>query len=332
MASVPMPLNLTNNKRTAVIYVYHKMDRNVQFFMRHGLSDPNAVYFIVENKPEWPDDHEVKKVRREKNQWFIQRPNVCNDFGGYSQALQLINLDDYDYFAFINSTMRGPFLPQFVQRPNGHVSWTQCFSNLLNDTVALVGSSINNYKHQHPHVQSMAMVCDRRAIDIWQKHQVMMTGDIPHKPKNEMIHNHEIRGSTVLLQAGYNIDCLITAYRHIDWRQPQKNLRGCDLWSHKGVFGYTIHPLETVFVKVNRDYGPSTNQIEFFTRWYEAWNPKTDTLIGNPLDMKSWEKDAKEEEKTAEQKRTHLWRTLCISISSVAFVIILILLRLVYNQ
>lgn len=346
-------LDVQNNRKTAIVYVYHKHDRNVEFFFQHGLYNANADYFIVENHPEWVDNELVTKKEfvnpnldrvfgddtdtvnwttklSDNSYWKIDRPNICNDFGAYSQAIQSMSIDDYDFFVFVNSSMRGPFLPQFVQRPNGMSVWSQCFTNLLTDDVALVGSSINNYKHQQPHVQSMAMACDRRALDIWLKKGVIMGDKIINKHKHAMIHDHEIRGSLVILESSYNLDCLVTGYRLRDWRHPQDDLPGNDIWGHKLVLGYTVQPFETIFFKTNRNYTKSRLQFEALTRWYENWDVVNDKSLDKPNDLTEWLKDEHEKEITTEQKQT--WKILFWCITSIMICFLLALAVSLYRR
>lgn len=84
------------------------------------------------------------------------------DFGGWRYALDALRKprDSYKYFVFMNSSVRGPYLPSYVP-PSLH--WTKVFTQMLredgdgwanNGPIKLVGLTINCHKNL-PHVQSM---------------------------------------------------------------------------------------------------------------------------------------------------------------------------------
>ena len=46
----------------------------------------------------------------------------------------------YRYFVWLNSSVRGPFLPAYLR---GKMHWTAAFTSRITDSVKLVGSTIN---------------------------------------------------------------------------------------------------------------------------------------------------------------------------------------------
>ncbi len=80
-----------------------------------------------------------------------------------------VNFRKFKYFIFVNSSVRGPYMPAYAART---ITWTQAFVRLLSDDVKLVGPSVNceatwwhgdvHQKARHnAHVQSYAMATDR---------------------------------------------------------------------------------------------------------------------------------------------------------------------------
>lgn len=265
----PRALSVSRGGKTVVVYVFHIMDRNVRFFFRHGLiADPRVDYVIVQNVPEWTRGHPIernmeKNIGESKVSW-IKRPNRGNDWGAYSEGIRSIDIQNYDFFVFLNSTMRGPFLPLYVD----HVlHWTQLYTGKLSDTVAMVGATVN-YNRGAPHVQSMLMVEDHRALEIHLEKDIIFSTD-RNVRKFDLIKAHEIGSSKVLLDEGYNISCMLSAYRDIDWRKVRPGALGDDPWYNRAYYGYNVHPMECLFVKTNRNYQERDSILEKMTLWYE---------------------------------------------------------------
>jgi hypothetical protein len=270
-ATHPRPLALRHGGATLVVYAFHVLDRNVRFFMRHGLvPDKKVDYMVVQNMPEWAAEREADVTSK----WlglssvtWVKRPNVSQDIGAYSEAMRTAETGGYDYFVFVNSTMRGPFLPMYFTE-----HWTRAFTAKLTDVVALVGSSINHYNGQ-PHVQSMAMAMDQRGLGVLRHAGVMLASNVSVR-KPVLVKKHEIGGSKEIMARGYNLDCMLTAYRGMDWRKrpiiihPYEPRQG-DLWGHRNYFGRTLNPYETVFMKTNRDYDPSFSDLNLLSGWWE---------------------------------------------------------------
>lgn len=77
--------------------------------------------------------------------------------------------------------------------------------------------------------------------------------------KDELILEKEIGISMCILNAGYNITCILPLYQH-DYRQRERWLeyshinRGIngDVWYPNAYCGRSLHPSETIFRKTNR--------------------------------------------------------------------------------
>jgi hypothetical protein len=66
----------------------------------------------------------------------------------------------YDYFVYINCGMTGPS-PDLRGTP-----WLHAFLDPLSETVKMSGLSVNCFRKNSPHVQSMAYALDRFGLDI----------------------------------------------------------------------------------------------------------------------------------------------------------------------
>ncbi len=303
----PQPLRVCKGGRTAVVFVTHEHNRNTRFFLRHGLEpDANVTYVIVQNDVTLKDPVRETTVTQKalglSNVTWIRRPNMSNDWGAYSAAVRHLDLQAYDYFVFLNSTMRGPFMPawwhddrQGVARPH----WTTLFTRKLSDSVAMVGSSINWHGGQ-PHVQSMLMVMDQRALQLMRAAELFMSTD-RHVSKMCLVTDFEIGSSQLLMKRGYNIDCMLRARAGRDWRQgnaaeaayppvERSSWWGTNLWFPKRFFGNTdVNLFETMFYKTNCGNNGRNKALELQTRLQEhegleAAAPYTYDAVWNPAD------------------------------------------------
>jgi len=78
--------------------------QNLNFFLKNGLLDNVDYKFIISG-------HKLNiLIPNTKNIEIIYRDNKGLDFGAYSEVLLNLNYDNYDYFFFVNDSVRGPFL------------------------------------------------------------------------------------------------------------------------------------------------------------------------------------------------------------------------------
>jgi len=244
--------------KIVVIYVLHELNRNVEFFIKHGIiSRPDTDYFIVINSKIVQINSDVATV--------INRDNIGHDFGGWSHCLFLDKegmfiYDYYDYFIFINSTVRGPFLPEWSNE-----NWIDVFILKINSYDKLVGTSIGFYKGL-THVQSMMFCTDRVGIDILVKGGIFSA--IPkHLEKTDVVLLKEIGMSTKILEAGYNIACMLTSFKGIDFR-VYKQIKDLNVFANDNYFGIEVHPYEVIFIKYPSTLHQSLiKTIEMLTEW-----------------------------------------------------------------
>lgn len=243
-----------------LVYSYHESERvraaNLQYFINHGMILNSSLIdyvFVIANS------HCSVAIPLESNVRIISRPNQGWDFGNWSAAIQQIKdegkLDSYNCFAFLNDSVRGPFSHQY---PNSLFSqnWLSLFSAKLNDQVLLVGPTINC---QHsPHVQTYCFLLNEKGFEIATKKGIFNA--VTESNTVDLIQSREIGLSKAILDEGYNIDCILSAYKGIDW----KITRQCNHFE-----GADLNPTESPFEakrtvgkeKRNRNYLNATDTI-----------------------------------------------------------------------
>lgn len=258
------PCSNTNNK-IAFYYCYYERDEqckeNLNFFLKHGLLDHVDYFFIINGKSSVP-------FPEAKNLFVFQRENCGYDFGAYAYVLEKFDFSRYDYHFFCNTSVRGPFLP-----PNTtYKDWTEPFLELLNCEVKLVGTTINvlsgnyfnhlNEKYLHskrnaiPSVQSMMFAIDKECFEYLNKKKFFDLDKICKFSFEEVIAYNEINLSILVLQNGWNINCIAPKYRGKDYRLINADFNPTSLSGDPvypgAYFGKTLHPYDVIFFKTNR--------------------------------------------------------------------------------
>lgn len=238
-----------------VIYAYYEKDidyqLNLLYFLTHGYL-PQIDYTIVINGTC------SVNIPQKNNMTIINRDNVGFDFQGYYAGLLSLKsrqlLQPSHYYIFINCTVRGPFLPPYVL---GHIYWYTPYIDMLSDHVKLVGSTING---QHaPHVQSYLFVTDGECVNFLISKNLFKM----YTTREEVIKHQEIGMSRLVISNGWNIDCLIPEYRHLDYVDSKLQVSGEDIRFAKNILGRDICPYEAIFIKSK--WGDPTNQIKSLT-------------------------------------------------------------------
>ncbi len=250
--------------KTLVIYHYYEKDctyiENFFHFLRFGYSSANHYIVVISG------EYSIA-LPTLTNLTYLFAENKNNDYGGHSFAVKTVaNLESYDFFIFINSSVRGPYLPSYVSE-----NWTNCFTQFLKGDVGLVGSAINilpattllsnlyqeKYGGHCPfsHVQTMAYGMPKKTLRYLLENEFY---DIDRRlAKDEVIRDYEIRLSQEVIAAGWNLKCLLPEYNSIDYRKLHADINRTsdkgDATCSFSYFGRTAHPYETMFVKTNRE-------------------------------------------------------------------------------
>ncbi|MFD1510501.1 hypothetical protein [Lacimonas salitolerans] len=250
--------------RTVVFYHYFEDDeaiRNLTYFLEVGHNQEADFFIII------ADGCSID-LPTARNISYIETANRNYDFGGYAQAVNEVDLTHYEYFVFINSSVRGPFISSSVKG-----SWIDAFTNRLQGDVGICGSTINVLRppSDHlfwmtgrmtpggvaPHVQTYAYALRKDAFGF-----LTNCGFYKQPPsvwsKDATIANYEIELSLRLLGAGWNLDCLALKYSGIDYRTlcldfNPTSYNGSPLVKG-GYFGKNLDPFEIFFVKPKRNY------------------------------------------------------------------------------
>ena len=251
-------------KSNLVIYHYFEKDAsyrdNFLHFLSFGFQEENDYIFIISGQ------YSVELPQFSNIQYVFTEPKR-SDFGGYAQFINSgFDFQSYEFIFFINSSVRGPYLPAYTQQ-----SWTQVFLNQMGSDIGMVGTSIctlkENFRHSinyqerfggvppYSHVQTMAYVLRRSVLE-----KLIETGfyqEDRDSTKTLAIENYEIHLSQLVLAQGWNLRCLLPELNHIDYRKPHQNPNPSSTVGDPnevlGYFGRSIHPYEGVFVKTNRN-------------------------------------------------------------------------------
>ena len=202
--------------KTLVLYVFHKYNKRVNYFINNALfQDENIDFlFICNNKNiEFQVPEYVK---------LIKRNNFGFDFGGWSDGLLRNDLyKNYDQFIFANSSIIGPFL-----NPNHNGKWTDKYLNRLTSDVRLFGSTINTCEKPLTlsHVQSYIFAMNKETLEFLIQKGIF-TMNSYCKTLIEVVNTKEIQMSRHIIENGWNIGCLNKYYDNVDFtfktKQPQ---------------------------------------------------------------------------------------------------------------
>jgi len=251
---------------TLVVYAHFEKDavykENLEMFLEAGVEERDDVdyLFIIQGES-------LVSFPEYRNLRVLKKTNECLDFGAWSYGLSTLDWQSgkYKHFIFINSSVRGPFVPNYVPR---FLHWTQLLTHLLredgdghaaNGPIKLGGMSINCAIS--PHVQSMLWATDLEALQYIASKSEIFTCK---KSMPEAILSGEVKLSEKILARGWNIASLLVAYRGWDFR---KEKRCNDLQDPTFVgtyFGITPGIHETLFVKNSRQLWPK--EVKVYTR------------------------------------------------------------------
>lgn len=240
--------------KTLITFVHFKNDWskvNLDFFLKLGLTNsPEHHFNFVINSPSGGENIPIQD-----NISIIKGHNEGHDFGGYKQSLESVNINDFDRFIFINDTCRGPFLPEYLP----FETWVDIIGNLFTDKIKLVGSTWNFadaqniVKIDNLHIQSYFFATDLQGLSL------LLSGGIfntKNKAKTQIIKEHEIGMSRLLLKSGFKIKPLQLSQHNVE--------KSRDICYNGRYYGTTINPLEVMFIKTNRIQSKTINN---YTKW-----------------------------------------------------------------
>ena len=257
---------IRNTNDDAIFYCYFEKNElykdNFKYFLQHVVEPLHKsvdIYIIINGECSVPlPNHPNVKIIKRKNEGY--------DFGAYSHCISHHVNKDYEYYIFINSSVRGPI-------PSSS-DWIKKFKNLFKKDVGLVGVSINMVGREHlisisggretlnkkdiqTHVQSMFFILKKDVFMYLRDEKKFFSDENMLNKTTDMwdvIMQKEIGMSQYVLDAGWNLNCMLPKYQDHDYRVLTTNINtSCDdPYSDGCYFGDDIKPEEAIFHKVSR--------------------------------------------------------------------------------
>lgn len=238
------------------IYAYFEKNQeykdNFQYFLKYGVNTASDYVFVLNGQC-------TVSIPESESILVIQRENIGFDFGAFAAALKRIDVNQYDYFIFLNTSVRGPFLLY-------NYTWQNAFIEMITGDVKLVGTTINvhpesiddlanqGFTPPHKHVQSQMFAMDRECLAFLRPK--VFDVDTSEMNFQQVIENKEVAMSQHVLKNKWNINCLLSGYKGIDYRLLQTEVNPTSFHgdpSYVGrYFGGTYTPYDVMFVKTNR--------------------------------------------------------------------------------
>ena len=251
-----------NYNKICCIYAYYEKDnmykKNLKYFIRNGILNNIDYYFVINGT------HTIT-INKANNITILYRENKGLDFGAYSYVLHKLT-KKYDYYIFLNTSVRGPFLRNSVK------PWFNYFLELFTDNVKIVGTTINIFPHSHymnydlekmymksapfPHVQSMFFIITAEYLEYLMSINFFNEEELANVDINYVIVTKEIGLSQYALKNGWNINCILPKYKNLDYLTIKDEINPSsyngDPYYTNCYFNTTINKYEVIFFKINR--------------------------------------------------------------------------------
>jgi len=283
--------------KTVVLYHYFEKDNsykdNLLHFLSFGYSKTIDYVVIIAGK------HSLHLPSAD-NISYVFTKNLNNDFGGYCHAINnVLDISEYEYFFFINSSIRGPFL---TARDNK--AWIEYFIEQLQPDIGIVGSTINilppsascaiSYTEKYgqsvnySHVQTSSYLLPKQTLLYLINEGFYGSSGI--LDKEDAIRDYEVRLSQLITRRGWNLKSLLPEYNNIDYRIPHIDINPTsdhgDPCFKDCYFGRSIHPNEIIFIKTNREIYP----LAYYDRLtYSLFSlERSRNELGESIDLESY--------------------------------------------
>ena len=287
-----------------VSYSYFEKDKiqedNFRFFLTVGVgieslyeAPEHADFVVVQNGPQctpcsvWDHMLEYRQditdalaphakaafVGPSHPTLLLRAENIGMDIAAHNITLMYLKqqgiLQNYKFFIFLNSSVKGPFFPNWVPK---NWRWTSGFTDRLTSFTKAVGSSLTclpplDLGGPGPRLESWAFAVDNVAMDVLIQHGLFEIRSCKVCPDGIVVQG-EYALSKILFDHDFNIATLLSMYpRDVDWREQRHwNCNNNVHPSRHGTYDHiTMHPYETLFVKASWQVG------EPFTSHYSRW-------------------------------------------------------------
>ena len=263
--------------RVCYFYAYYEKNdeykENLDYFLKNAgiecLCRPGSSLYIIINGKCTVD----LTAAEEAGAKIIYRENKGYDFGAYQDVIAQ-DVNKYDYYFFMNSSVRGPYPAEL----GVGCAWVKSFIDLftspfaLETKVKLAGVSINVLMSKpatlfngagsppYTHVQSQFFVLDAEGFEFL-KNAGFFSDKLDNVDMKYMVVNKEIKMSHMILANGWNINAYLSEYRNKDYREIKKNINPsaenpwptCMTQSNTHLyFGRDIKPEDAIFYKTNK--------------------------------------------------------------------------------
>ena len=248
--------------KIATIYHYYELNEtykdNFVYFLNTSIVEEIEYFFYISSScsVELPNLTNVQYT-------YIENKN--NDFGAVVEFSRDKRSLSFDAYIFINSSVRGPFMPSYCSS-----NWHEIFTSRLSNNIAMVGSSINllpegslisNYFKErfsfdppYIHVQTTAYALSSAGYCLSLKEKFFDVNET--LKKNDVISRYEILLSQILLNNNFSIASILPTHEEFSVSKRGVNFKGTtkngDPLNLAAFYGRTISPLESVFIKTNR--------------------------------------------------------------------------------
>jgi hypothetical protein len=249
--------------KIATIYHYYELNEtykeNFVFFLNTAIIDQIEYFFYISGSC-------TVELPKLANAQYINIENKNNDFGGVVEFSKNRNSLNFDRYIFVNSSMRGPFMPSYYSS-----SWHEAFTSKLTNKIAMVGSSINllplesfhsdyfkkffDFDPPYIHVQTTAYALSSKGYRLLLKKGFF---DVTQNlKKNDVISQYEILLSQIILNNGLSISSILPTQEEFSISKRTVNYKGTtkngDSLYKSAFYGRTLSPIESIFIKTNRD-------------------------------------------------------------------------------
>lgn len=199
--------------KTLVSYVFNEINERVNNFINNAIFlDPDIDFLVINNGYN-------NEVVLPDYVIYFKCDNLGYDFGAWSRGLLYNDLyKEYDSFIFVSSQAAGPYLPSYFQG-----KWTDIYLNGLKNPVKLMGSTISTNNH--------ALVNDPEGSSYVQPYVFAVNSDtllfliskeifsLTKMCKSmQDLSKLERKLSRVIIENGWNIGCLMSYYKDVDFR------------------------------------------------------------------------------------------------------------------